>query len=144
MRRLQTTRVAELAALLAATATRTPELRFMHRAHTVLLASIGPGCYAVARLFRESPRTVERWVRGFEADGAEALRDHPRGGRPRRLPPAVAAAVSRDLAAPPRRLGYASPRWSGALLSAHLAQVYGMRLGVRQCQRLLRSPRPAP
>ncbi len=50
----------------------------------------------------------------------------------------------------PRELGLGGNLWDGKTLAAWIAQRYGMKLGVRQCQRLfrqlgfrLRKPRPS-
>lgn len=54
-----------------------------------------------------------------------------------------------SFAAPPREFGHAANLWDGKLLAEHLKRRHGVRLGVRQCQRLfgqlgfrLRNPRP--
>ena len=46
--------------------------------------------------------------------------------------------VSAALRLPPRQFGLEGHLWDGKLLAAHLAQAFGVTLGVRQCQRLLR------
>ncbi|MFN0162700.1 MAG: helix-turn-helix domain-containing protein [Burkholderiales bacterium] len=141
MRRLRTTDLDSLCSLIASTALRSPELRVLHRAHCILLANLGPGCYGVARFFGESPRSVERWVRAFNIGGVSALRDHHSGGRPRRIGAAQLSGLTQDLARSPRSHGYAAIHWTGALLARHLETAYDLNLGVRQCQRLLRSLR---
>jgi len=56
--------------------------------------------------------------------------------------------LGKDLRQPPRVFGYPQNFWDGILLSHHLASVYDVKLGARQCQRLfhkldfrLRKPR---
>ncbi|MBL8378055.1 MAG: helix-turn-helix domain containing protein [Burkholderiales bacterium] len=141
MRRLRTTDLSSLCSLIASTAQGSPELRVLHRAHCILLANQTPGCYGVARFFGESPRTVERWVRNFNTGGAAALREHHSGGRRRRVEATQLSGLAQDLARSPRSHGYAATRWTGVLLARHLEAAYCLRLGVRQCQRLLRSLR---
>jgi len=82
---------------------RSEESRYDHRLHGVLLVAQGMTCPEVGRVLGDAPRSVEYWVRRFEARGLAGLIE----GR------------------------------------------CGVRLGVRQCQRLfrqrgfrLRKPRP--
>jgi transposase len=116
---------------------RSAESRYDHRLHGVLLVSRGQHCAAVAAWLGEHPATVQRWVRRFAAGGCAALRDGPRAGRPRRLDAAAWAKAAQDLRASPRALGYEQAAWDGGLLARHLRQRYDVRLGPRQCQRLL-------
>lgn len=116
------------------------ELRFIHRLHALLLVSLGRSCYEVAKWFGENPRTIERWVRAFDGHGATALTDHTHGGRQACLTASQQQQLTLELAGDPGRAGYAQPRWSGKLLALHLERHYGVRLSVRQCQRLLKQP----
>ena len=117
---------------------RSAESRYDHRLHGVLLVSQGQPCAAVAAWLGEHPATVQRWVQRFAAGGCAALREGARAGRPRRLSAAAWAKIAWDLRAPPRALGYDQEGWDAALLARHLQQRHGVRLGPRQCQRLLR------
>jgi transposase len=65
------------------------------------------------------------------------LREGPRPGRPRRLAAPAWTKAAQDLQASPRALGYESEAWDGGLLAQHFRQVYGVQLGLRQCQRIL-------
>jgi len=128
---------------------RSDESRYDHRLHGLLLVTGGQSCRQVAHLFGENPRTVQRWVKTFEARGFDGLRDGERPGRPRTLSVEQWEAVEKDLRARPDAFGLAGHLWDGRLLSEHLRRHYGVRLGVRQCQRLfrqmgfrLRKPRP--
>ncbi len=128
---------------------RSEDSRYDHRLHGLLLISNGLNCYEVAKLFGQSPRTVQYWVQRFQNSGFAGLVDSPRGGRPAVLGHAQAEAVGRDLRRSPRDLGYDQNLWDGKLLSHHLKEAYGIELGVRQCQRLFqkfqfrrRKPRP--
>ncbi len=128
---------------------RSEEARYDHRLHGVLMLCNGMSCYDVAQVLGHSPRTVEGWVKRFEADGLAGLREQTRPGRPSLLDEAVVAKVGRDLRKPPDALGYKQGLWDGKLLSHHLQVRYGVALGVRQCQRLFgrlgfrrRKPRP--
>jgi transposase len=128
---------------------RSEESRYDHRLHGVLLVSQGLSASRVAEWFGQDSRTVARWVRRFETRGFAGLYEGERPGRPPRLSPRQVAAVDRALRQEPRTLGYAQTLWDGKLLAHHVAERYGVSLGVRQCQRLFhqlgfrqRKPRP--
>jgi transposase len=117
---------------------RSGDSRYDHRLHGVLLVCSGLSCYAVADLLGHSPRTIQSWARRFERSGFAGLQEVARPGRPGRLDEAQRRAVGQDLRRSPRELGYAQNLWDGKLLSHHLAQRFGVKLGVRQCQRMFR------
>ena len=128
---------------------RSQETRYDHRLHGILLLCSGLSCYQVADILGHSPRTVEYWVRRFEQSGFAGLKEEPRAGRPSRLTPAQRRAIGRDLRRPPRDVGHPQNNWDGRMLSHHLARKFGLRVGIRQCQRLFhelgfrrRKPRP--
>ncbi len=128
---------------------RSDESRYDHRLHGVLLVAEGFSANEVAGLLGQSPRTVQYWVRRFNEGGFDALREGERLGRPAALGEAELESLGLDLRQSPRSLGYEQHLWDGKLLQHHLAERYGVALGVRQCQRLfgqldfrLRKPRP--
>ena len=128
---------------------RSEESRYDHRLHGVLLVAQGATCPEVGRLLGDAPRTVEYWVRRFEAKGLAGLAEGQRSGRPRRLRDAQLREVERVLRQTPRDLGLTGTLWDGKTLAAWIERQYGISLGVRQCQRLfrqlgfrLRKPRP--
>lgn len=128
---------------------RSEDSRYVHRLHGILLVCSGFSCKVVAELFGHSPRTVQYWVRRFEMSGLAGLQETRRPGRPTMADEDVRRAIGQDLRRSPRELGHAQNLWDGRLLSHHLAQRFGVRLGIRQCQRLFhqlgfrrRKPRP--
>lgn len=128
---------------------RSDESRYDHRLHGLLLVTGGQSCRQVAQLFDEDPRTVQRWVRTFEERGFDGLRDGQRSGRPRTLTPDQWSSLQRDLRRRPDDFGLTGHLWDGKRLAEHLRRHYGVKLGVRQCQRLFkqmgfrfRKPRP--
>jgi transposase len=128
---------------------RSEEARYDHRLHGLLLITADQSTREVAELFGEDRRTVQRWIKTFEARGLEGLREGERPGRPKSLDQRQMARLGRDLRRPPSDFGFPAGLWDGKLLSEHLRRHYGVDLGVRQCQRLfrqlgfrLRKPRP--
>lgn len=128
---------------------RSEESRYDHRLHGILLVCSGFSCSEVAEMLGQGRRTVQYWVRRFEQSGFAGLQEGFRSGRPRAMDEEIIEKIGRDLRLSPRELGYSQNLWDGKLLSHHLAQRYGVQLGVRQCQRLFselgfrrRKPRP--
>jgi transposase len=128
---------------------RSEESRYDHRLHGVLLVAQGMTCPDVAGLLGDAPRSVENWVGRFEAEGLAGLQEGERPGRPRRLSARKLAEVDAVLRKTPREAGMSGNLWDGKTLAAWIKRQHGIRLGVRQCQRLfrqfgfrLRKPRP--
>ena len=128
---------------------RSDEAKYDHRLHGLLLVANGQSCRQAAGLLGENPRTVQRWVRNYERDGFDGLRDGAKSGRPPMLDAAQRMALEADLRDRPDSFGLVGHLWDGPLLREHLRRKYDVRLGVRQCQRLfhgmgfrLRKPRP--
>jgi transposase len=115
---------------------RSEESRYVHRLHAVLLVAQGMTCPEVAGLLRCAPRTVEYWVRSFEKKGLSGLLERERPGRPKRLNENQLQAVRKVLREAPREAGVSGSIWDGKTLSAWIEQQYGIKLGVRQCQRI--------
>jgi transposase len=117
---------------------RSEDARYYHRLHGLLLLAAGHSCGEVAELFGEDDTTVQRWVHRFEQGGLPALRESLKPGRPRSLAPQQWRELEADLQKTPVELGFAVPAWDGISLSEHLRRRFAIRLGVRQCQRILR------
>lgn len=114
------------------------EARFLHRLHCVLLVAEGRSAQEVAQWHGADPSSVARWVRRFDEQGPDGLRNGQRSGRPGRLDSEQLQALSADLKKHPRVFRYVESNWNGSLLATHLETRYGVNLSVRQCQRLLR------
>src|SRR5262249_34087902 len=129
---------------------RSEESRYDHRLHGVLLVAQGLTCPEVGRLLGDAPRTIEYWVRRFEAQGLAGLAEGERPGRPPRLSAVQVREINRVLRSRPSDAGMSVNLWDGKTLAAWIDKTYGISLGVRQCQRVfrqldfrLRKPRPA-
>lgn len=123
--------------------------RYDHRLHGVLLVAQGMTCPQVAELLGDSPRTVVNWVQRFETDGLAGLSEGQRSGRPSRLSAPQLSRVEAALRSSPTEFGLPTQMWDGPTLSAYIGQQLGVKLKMRQCQRLfrqlgfrLRKPRP--
>jgi len=128
---------------------RSEESRYDHRLHGILLACAGFNSTQIAEILGHGRRTIQYWIRNFEKSGFAGLQETPRAGRPTAVDKDLEESISNDLRKSPSDFGYSQTLWDGKLLSKHLADYYGIHLGVRQCQRLfhklgfrLRKPRP--
>jgi transposase len=128
---------------------RSEESRYDHKLHGILLVCAGFSCYEVADLLGHSPRTIQYWIKRFEKSGFAGLQELPRSGRPSSIDDETFETLGKHLRLDPRNLGYNQNLWDGKLLGYHLEQTFGIKLGVRQCQRLFtqlgfrrRKPRP--
>jgi transposase len=128
---------------------RSPDARYDHRLHGVLLVASGMSCYDTAKLLGHSPRSVESWVSSFNKKGFFALHDRERSGRPPRLSEDQIRKIDQDIRKSPSDFNYHQNFWDGVVLQRHIMDHYGVSIGVRQCQNLfhkldfrLRKPRP--
>jgi transposase len=128
---------------------RSPDARYDHRLHGILLVAQGMSAPEVGRLLGDSPRTVQYWVDQFEREGLGGLIDKDKAGRPGRLGEREIVVINKVLREPPSMVGFQNNLWDGKTLSAFIDKRFGIELKVRQCQRLfrqldfrLRKPRP--
>ena len=90
---------------------RSEESRYDHRLHGVLLVAQGMTCPEVSRLLGDAPRSVEYWIRRFEARGLAGLVEGGRSGRPRRLSESQLREIDTVLRRTPRDVGLAGTLW---------------------------------
>lgn len=115
---------------------RSEESRYFHRLHALFLVARGMTCPEVAELLGDAPRSVENWVRQFEADGLAGLHDERRG-RPGQLRAEQMAELESALRSIPKSLHDDRNFLDGKTLASWIEIQYGVRTSVRQCQRLL-------
>lgn len=118
---------------------RSPQARFEHRLHCVVLVGEGHSGLTVARWFDDDPRSVQRWVRRFQQSGVDGLRDGIRPGRPRALTERQVHELSAVLQTFPRDHGYSSERWRSDIVATEVERRFGVTMSRRNCQRLLAS-----
>jgi transposase len=79
-----------------------PQKRPWKRVQAVLLAKQGWTASHISQSLGCSLRAVKNWVAQYNRGGIEALREHPRPGRPRSLAPEHYPRLKQRLDAPPR------------------------------------------
>lgn len=117
--------------------------RLIHRLHVILLIGNGCSCVEVSRLLGIRLNTICRWAEKYQRAGVSGLHGADRPGRPKSLNAFQWSHIETDLLKSPRYFGFpAATRWDGPMLSEHLYRCYGVALGLRQCQRILRALSP--
>jgi len=116
---------------------------FLFRLCSVRLVLSGQRPGDVGEWLDLSERTVRRWVALYQEGGTQAVRRGVRAGRPGHLGEGDLAAVLAALRDPPGELGLPYREWHGAMLQQWVRERFGVELGIRQCQRLLRLARHA-
>lgn len=117
---------------------RSEEARYDHRLHGVLLVAQGMSAPQVAQFLGDGTRTVEYWVKRFNAEGLSGLVEGERPGRPARLSEAQLERIGLILRESPRAHGMTGNLWDGKTLAEWLRRNWAVELSVRQCQRLFR------
>ena len=140
MKRLEIINAKEMSIAIRNEISRSEESRYDHRLHGLLLISEGMSCYDAGIIFGEDPRTVERWVKGFNEKGFNALREGERSGRPTKLTTQQMAEINSDLRKNPVEFGYEQDLWDGKLLMHHISKKFHTEIGVRTCQMIFHRP----
>jgi transposase len=99
---------------------RSPDARYDHRLHGVLLVAEGMSCRQAAEALGDSHGTVANWVSRFEKDGFGGLNEQEGRGRRSRLGRAEMKQVEVALRKSPADYGLPAQLWDGLLLSSFL------------------------
>jgi len=117
---------------------RSKEARYDHRLHAVLLVAQGMSAPKVAQFLGDGTRTVQYWVRRFNAEGLSGLVEGERPGRFARLSESQFERIGVILRESPRSQGMTATLWDGKTLAEWLRCNWAVKLSVRQCQRVFR------
>ena len=117
----------------------TRDVRLRTRAQMVLLAAEqGMRAPGIALVVRESDQTVRNWLKRYEAEGIEGLKDAPRPGSPNLVTPEYAAQVVEVVRRRPRSLGLPFSMWTLARLADYMAEQTGIRVSRETVRRYLK------
>lgn len=139
--------IGDIRAILAEELRGSPDARYLHRLHCVMLVLLGHPLREVASWFHADRTTVARWVHGFLKFGIDGLkRDRDRTtGRPAGTGPEQLRVLLEAVRRPPAKSGFVGEEeWHGRLVSDFLKRRFQISLSVRQCQRLLHRVREKP
>jgi transposase len=117
---------------------RSQEARYNHRLHAVLLVAQGMSAPKVAQFLGDGTRTVQYWVRRFNAEGLSGLLEGERSGRLARLSEFQLKRIGVILLESPQSQGLTATLWDGRTLAEWLRRNWAVKLSVRQCQRVFR------
>lgn len=109
--------------------------RLANRLRAVLRAMRGRTAKEAAEDVCASRRSVQQWVRLFNEDGPEALRDKPRPGKPRKLNREQEAEVRRWIEDGPDDPGI--PAWRGWLLRDRIEEHFNTPMSLSAAYDLL-------
>lgn len=122
---------------------RSKKSRYYNRLHGLLLVKQGMSCKETAALFGSSVRSIQNWLFYFEKYGLDGIMEDERPGRPTRLTKLQKEQITQLLHNTPQEAGITtSDIWDGKTLSSYIEKTYCIKLGIRQCQRLLLSHTP--
>jgi transposase len=92
----------------------------------------------VAQFLGDGTRTVEYWVKRFNAEGLSGLIEGERPGRPARLSESQLEQLEVILRESPQAHGMTGNLWDGKTVAEWLRRNWAVKLSIRQCQRLFR------
>lgn len=110
------------------------ESRFHFRVFAVNMVLSGFPASEIGKLAGVSKVAVSSWVKTADEKGFDALKSKKRAGRPPKLTDEQKRSVDLALQANPNNYGY--KLWDGPSLSAYIADAFGVKMSIRQCQRL--------
>lgn len=112
--------------------------RIRLRAQIVLLAAeqgmVAPRIAAIVRLNEES---VRKWLKRYQAEGIEGLKDNPRPGMEPRVTEEYRTKLVNAVRRRPRSLGLPFSMWTLQRLADYLAEETGLRVSYETVRRYL-------
>ncbi len=118
---------------------RTEPARAVERAQIIWWACHGTRVPAIAGALGITEATVRTWLRRFNADGVDGLKDAPRSGRPPVYGPAVVGEVITASLTNPTELGLPFGSWTLDRLAAYLQEHKHLRIGRTRIGEILRA-----
>lgn len=107
--------------------TKIPRMRT--RAQMILLsAEQGLKAAQIAQIVRESERTVQRWLKRYQAEGIQGLYDAPKSGSPGKVTEAYKAELLSSVRRRPRALELSFSLWTLERLVDYMAEKTGIRI----------------
>ena len=123
--------------------------RFHFKVFAVNLVLAGQKAADIGRMCGFSKMSVSSWVKTADEHGIDALRGKSHPGRPPRLNDRQREDIAKALQSPSEAYGFKV--WDGPALSAYIKKAHGVKMCVRQCQRLMHAlesslirPQPFP
>ena len=116
-----------------------PESKFIFRLCSLKVYLHEPSCSTewLGKLMKTSPRSVAQWIHKINRAGnIEVLRDQEKPGRTPRLNAEQLSLLKKHIQQHPSELDLDVNLWDGKALSHHIYKTFGIKIDVRQCQRI--------
>ena len=110
------------------------DAEFVRKVTMINLMLNGMSASCLSKACPETSRTLSAWMKAVDEQGFEALVPKKQPGRPSRLSDVEKEEIKDVIVSDPQVYGYNV--WDGPSLSDFISKKYGVKLGVRQCQRL--------
>ena len=107
---------------------KTKHPRIRTRAQMILLSAHGYRAPQIGSLVLTSERTVQRWIKRYQAEGIQGLFDVPRAGAPRKATPEYRDLLVKTVRRRPRALDLPFSLWTLERLADYLAEQTGIRI----------------
>ena len=107
---------------------KTKQPRMRTRAQMILLSAEGYLAPQISPIVLVSDRTVQRWIKRYQAEGIEGLFDVPRAGAPRKATTEYRDLLVRTVRRRPRALDLAFSLWTLERLADYMAEQTGIRI----------------
>lgn len=98
------------------------------RLRAIAMARRGRTAEAIAAELDVAPRSVQEWIRRFNAEGPDGLRHRPKPGRPKLLSPEQERELSEMIEAGPDDPGRSA--WRGPVLVEKIEQAFGVSMSL--------------
>lgn len=93
----------------------------------------------IAKVVRESERTIERWLRRYQAEGIQGLYDAPRSGNPGKVNQAYEDQLIKSVRCRPRALNLEFSLWTLERLADYMAEQTGIRISCEAVRKHLKA-----
>ena len=116
-----------------------PESKFIFRLCSLKVFLNEPSCSTewLGKVMHASARSVAQWIHKINREGdIEILRDKEKPGRTPRLSVTQLEVLKEHIQRHPSEFGLDTNLWDGKALSHHINKIFGIKLAVRQCQRI--------
>ena len=99
----------------------------------------GLGAPQIARLVRKAEQTVRNWIKRFNAEGINGLKDRPRPGVDAKITPAYRKGLLEVVRRRPRTLDLPFSLWSLQRLADFMAEETSIRVSGETVRRVLKA-----
>lgn len=118
--------------------TKIPRMRT--RAQMILLSGEqGWKAPQIAQVVRESERTVQRWLKRYQAEGIQGLYNAPKSGNPGKVTEAYKEELLSSVRRRPRALDLSFSLWTLERLADYMAEKTGIRISAEALRQHLKA-----